>query len=56
VLAGSDLVMAVLAVTLAASFVGARSGTRSGLPEELDAYNAHVSALGRNSGAAGVRP
>ncbi len=48
-LAGSDLVMAVLAVTLAVSFVGYGGGSRSGLSADLDAYNAHLGALSRNS-------
>ena len=48
-LAGSDLVMAVLAVTLAVSFVGDGGGSRSGLSDDLDAYNAHLGALSRNS-------
>lgn len=48
-LAGSDLVMAVLAVTLAVSFVGSGGGLRSGLSADLEAYNAHLAALRRNS-------
>jgi len=53
--AGGDLVMAVLAVTLAVKFVGAGGGSRSGTSADLDAYNAYLSGLGRNvlSGGAG---
>ena len=48
-LAGSDLIMAVLAVTLAVNFVGASGGSRSGPGADLDAYNAYLGALGRNN-------
>jgi cytochrome c oxidase assembly factor CtaG len=48
-LAGSDLVMAVLAVILAVSFVRTSGGPRSGPSADLDAYNAHLGALGRNN-------
>jgi cytochrome c oxidase assembly factor CtaG len=48
-LAGSDLVMTVLAVTLAVKFVGASGNSRSGLSDDLNAYNARLSALGRDS-------
>ena len=45
-LAGGDLVMAVLAMALAVSFVRASGGSRSGLPDDLNAYNSHLGALG----------
>jgi cytochrome c oxidase assembly factor CtaG len=44
-LAGSDLVMAALAVILAASFVWAGGGAQPGRPADLDAYNADLGAL-----------
>jgi putative copper resistance protein D len=45
--AGSDLIMAGLAVTLAAVLV--RGSSRSGLPGDLDAYNAHLASLGNRT-------
>jgi cytochrome c oxidase assembly factor CtaG len=57
-LAGSDLVMAVLAVILAVSFVRTSGAPRSSPSADLDAYNAHLGALGRITDAgrcAGVR-
>ena len=47
--AGSDLIMAVLAVILAVKFVGTGGTERSDLPGDLDAYNARLGALGRNA-------
>ena len=47
--AGGDLIMAVLAVILAVRFVGTGGTARSDLPGDLDAYNARLGALGRNA-------
>lgn len=58
-LAGGDLIMAVLAVILAVRFVGTGGTARSDLPGDLDAYNARLGALGRNalpSGSSSLGP
>jgi cytochrome c oxidase assembly factor CtaG len=47
--AGSDLVMAVLAVILAVSFVRTSGAPGTSPSADLDAYNAHLGALGRNN-------
>ena len=43
--AGSDLIMTVLAVVLAASFVRARDNSLAGVPGDLTAYNAYLATL-----------
>jgi cytochrome c oxidase assembly factor CtaG len=43
--AGSDLIMAGLAVVLAASLVRAHDVSRARLPGDLDAYNSYLAAL-----------
>ena len=54
--AGSDLIMTVLAVTLAASFVRAPGRSPSARPAGLDRYNAMLAALGRNDRGAAIPP
>ncbi len=43
--AGSDLIMTVLAVVLAASFIRARDTSLAGVPGDLRAYNAYLATL-----------
>jgi putative copper resistance protein D len=48
-LAGSDLVMTVIGVALAASLVRARDGSRAGRPGDLEAYNTYLAGLGNQN-------
>jgi putative copper resistance protein D len=48
-LAGGDLIMAVLAGILAVRFVRAGGVARPDRPADLDAYNARLGALGRKA-------
>lgn len=48
-LAGSDLIMTVLAVILAAGFVRAREFSPHGVAGDLDAYNAYLAVLNKNT-------
>ncbi|HET9966754.1 MAG TPA: cytochrome c oxidase assembly protein [Streptosporangiaceae bacterium] len=48
-LAGGDLIMAVLAGIMAVRFVLAGGVARADRPADLDAYNAYLGALGRNA-------
>ena len=49
--AGSDLIMTVLAVVLAASFVRARDISLAGVPGDLRAYNAYLATLEKKKSA-----
>jgi cytochrome c oxidase assembly factor CtaG len=51
--AGSDLIMTVLAVVLAASFVRARDTSLAGPPGDLRAYNEYLHALAENKSVTG---
>jgi hypothetical protein len=49
--AGSDLIMVVLAVILAVSFVRMRDTARAATQVDLDDYNAYLATLGKKNSA-----